>query len=199
VGFLVSLLPIFYSAAAVQTRGIRYCMASVGFGGLLAAFAALRLRPEGVPGRRVHAALLAAALLHLALCAATVSNNFASSSGAASTNRRAGAWLEENVKPGESVGLWILPRPENSPYFRLDRISITLLDPRETDKFREDQLPRWIVLWQPKANLRPEMERVLARYERFRSFEPPSLVPWIRLNHGETSANPVFEVYRKKL
>lgn len=189
--FAASLLPIFYTGAAHMDRGARYSMASVAFAGLLAAHAASLPRRRGL-----RAALAGAALLHLALCAAATSSNFANASSRRSTYRRAGLWLEENVRPGDSIGLWILPRPENSPYCRFDRFSIVLLDPYQEKPVPPELLPHWLVLRNPQSFLTPAMERTLERYESVLSFESARVIPWIRLTSRETTANPTFVVCR---
>ena len=116
--FVLALLPVYYSAAAYQERGMRYCMALIPLGGLLAASLLTRLREP--LGKRAWAALAAAMGLHLTLSAATASNNFSAAAGEASTYRQAGRWLEENVPEGASIGLWGFPARQRA-LFPLDR------------------------------------------------------------------------------
>ncbi|MBI5245167.1 MAG: hypothetical protein HY922_16005 [Elusimicrobia bacterium] len=198
--FVCSLLPLFLSAAAEQGRGIRYCMSSVCFAALLAVSAAETLQTfiHSIPHRRLFNVLLAAAFLHLGLHAAAVSRNFAVADGPGSTYRQAGLWLEEHVGAKEWVGLWELPRPANAPYFRLDRLNIVLLDWREAPKIEPKDLPEWIVCFQAKRFRPSAAEAVLAHYESVRAFESPALVPWMPIHWSETTANPLFEIYRKR-
>ncbi|MFA6029897.1 MAG: glycosyltransferase family 39 protein [Elusimicrobiota bacterium] len=193
--FLLSLLPALYTAASVQSRGIRYVLASVAFGALLCALSWERLRAARAQTARV---LAGAALLHLALSAANVCANFAAADGPASTHRRAGLWLEEHVRPGESVGLWELPRPANSPYFRLDRFPLVFLDYRDAEKLPPSALPDWIVVPQMQVFRRPEALAVLKSYGKAADFEPAPLLPWLGIHPTATTANPSFTVYRRQ-
>jgi hypothetical protein len=191
--FLVSLTPVLVSIAAFQERGMRYAIMAVPLGGLLAARAF-----ESIPRRRTRGWVYAAVFLHLLLSAATAANNFSKAGGPGSTYRLAGLWLEGRVRPGERVGLWDLPRPFNAPYCRLDRFNWVFLDWRDAERLSSADLPDWIVLFQPRLFRRPQALAVLKGYEKSASFERPWLVPWLRVHWSETSANPVFEIYRRR-
>ena len=193
--FVLAHLPIYYSTAAYQERGMRYCMALIPLGGLLAAHLITRLKKS--LDERAWAVLLAAIGFHLTLSAATASHNFAVAAGEDSTNRQAGRWLEENVPQGASIGLWALPRPANAPYFRLDRNSLSLLDYRDAETLPREKLPDFLVLFQPELFRRPQALAVLSAYEKVMAFERPFLVPWLRVHWSETLVNPVFEIYEK--
>lgn len=181
-----SLVPVLLTGAAHEERGARYCLSAVAFCGLLAG-RFLERRPT---------VLSLLVLGNLGLNAAVYARNFALAAGERSTWREAGSWLEANLPAGTTLGLWDLPRPAHTPYFRLDRFALRLLDRRRAEEVAEKDLPEYVVVHQPQFLREPKAAALMSRYEPVAFFGRRDLL-WARVHPESTTANPVFAVYRR--
>jgi len=180
------------------TRQIRYFLPMIGLGGLLGA-AALSEFSRRFPGsRRVAAAAALAVMANLALEGGLYAWNFRIGAGPQATYYRAGDWIEDSIPAGETVGLFRLPAPSNTAYFRYDRYRIRLMDNEIFPTMKRRDLPRFLVLTRPGYDERPALEPVFSReYERIAGFPRPQAA-WASIDVSATTANPGIDIYRLK-
>lgn len=195
--FLGGMSFAWFTPEITNAFSARYGLGWVAIGMLLAARAAVEAWAFARAGLRPWlAAALAAAVLHLALTAATYAQNFRLDEGADSNHVLAGRWIEEHIPAGSSIGMLRLPQPSNAPYFRYDRYDLRFIEPRLFPGLPVPQLPRYLAVTTPIRDDRPDMEPNLSRYERVAVFERFRLVSWIEVDPVSSNANPLIEIYR---
>ncbi len=197
--FLAGLSFAWVSSDVVSAFGSRYALGWIAIGLLLAARAAVDAWAATRAGLRPGLAVVfAAGLLHLAVTGATYAQNFRLDEGAGSSHVVSGAWIEENIPAGASIGMLRLPQPSNAPYFKYHRYDLHFIEPRLFGGLPPAQLPRYMAVTLPIHDDRPKMEPNLSRYERIAIFGRRRIVPWIAVDPASSNANPLIEIYRLK-
>jgi len=199
LGFLCHLSFAWTFQSASFLDSIRQFPAAF-LGCLLAGGAASRWTRGERPGR-MRACALGAALLAAAyawLASAALDYNFSLDSAGLSTRRLAGEWIEANVPRGAEIGLTRLPQPSNVPYFHWSLYRLRFFKTRTLAGLDPAALPERLVLASPSYSDHPALDPLLdARYVLEKSFPPRSL-GWISPPLGESYANPLVEIYRKR-
>lgn len=198
VAFLLGLASMATVGAVTSTRQVRYFLGWAAIGSLLAGRLIQELRAlKGTAGRlgTVTAIIVLAGLFCQGL---SYAHNFHLGESDRSNHFLAGAWIERNVPPGETIGLVRLPQPSNSPFFRYDRYRLRFIEANRLHDLPEKLQPRYLALTVPDYDDRPAATAILSRYERLAVFPRAKLFPWIEIDPTATTANPLIEIYGLK-
>jgi hypothetical protein len=194
VAVLLVLAPSVMVARVIDVRQVRYFLPAIGIGGLLggALLSGLwsRLRIVGP----VVCLLIFA---NLAVHAALYVGNFSTTASAVSNHSLAGDWVDKNVPAGSSIGLFRLPAPSNTAYFRYGRYALRLM---EHAPFADGRTPypEYLVLTRPDYDDRKLLGTALEQnYESLKIFPRPQL-GWARIHPSATTANPEIEIYKRR-
>ncbi|MBI4422557.1 MAG: hypothetical protein HY554_02450 [Elusimicrobia bacterium] len=200
---LLALCTLAAALAAMATNGngvdgpgqVRYFLPWLAVGHLLAARLLVALWRREAPGRAWLRLGLASAVVHLGLSGFAYSRNFHEAGTSRSTHARSGEWIEANVPPGSTIGLLRMPQPSNSPFFRLDRYALVVIEAGRVGAATAGELPRFMILTLPyDLGMRDRLDR----YALAASFEAGGPLPWIQVDPRATTANPTILIYRLK-
>jgi len=199
LAFLAGLAMMMTVGNVISVGQTRYFVGFLAVGQLLAGRAAAELLGSR-PSRRPWAvAAVVLVLGQLALAGMAYAYNFHADATPRSTHWKSGAWIEEHVPPGATIGMLRLPQPSNAPYFHYDRYDLRFIESAAYfSALPPAELPAYVAVTSPDYDDRPAMEPNLSRYELAARFDRARLVPWISIDPTSTTADPLIEIYRLK-